>query len=133
MLCGIGLGLYGLVALGELAVQRWYGGEMPVGGSYDCSLSGHAPRGSPVAQADPEFNLHRPRSAIEAVAMKAAAGPGSAYMAGGIDLVNRMKSGLQITDLIYLGAVRREGPRVCRLAAGGKWIRTFGSAREISV
>jgi adenosylmethionine-8-amino-7-oxononanoate aminotransferase len=26
---------------------------------YDCSLSGHAPRGSPVAQADPEFNLHR--------------------------------------------------------------------------
>jgi NitT/TauT family transport system permease protein len=33
MLCGIGLALYGLVALGELAVQRWYGGEMPVGGS----------------------------------------------------------------------------------------------------
>jgi NitT/TauT family transport system permease protein len=32
LLCGIGLGLFGLVALGEMAVQRWYGGEMPVGG-----------------------------------------------------------------------------------------------------
>ena len=32
LLCGIGLALYGIVALGELAVQRWYGGEMPVGG-----------------------------------------------------------------------------------------------------
>jgi ABC-type nitrate/sulfonate/bicarbonate transport system permease component len=33
MLCGIGLALYGIVALGELAMQRrWYGGEMPVGG-----------------------------------------------------------------------------------------------------
>jgi NitT/TauT family transport system permease protein len=32
LLCGIGLALFGLVALGEMAVQRWYGGEMPVGG-----------------------------------------------------------------------------------------------------
>jgi NitT/TauT family transport system permease protein len=32
LLCGIGLALYGLVALGELALRRWYGGEMPVGG-----------------------------------------------------------------------------------------------------
>jgi len=24
--------LFGLVALGEAAMQRWYGGEMPVGG-----------------------------------------------------------------------------------------------------
>jgi hypothetical protein len=31
-LCGIGLALFGLVALGEMAVRRWYGGEMPVGG-----------------------------------------------------------------------------------------------------
>ena len=46
----------------------------------------------------PEFRLHRPRSAAEAVAMKAAAGPGAVYMAGGIDVVNRMKSGLQVTD-----------------------------------
>jgi NitT/TauT family transport system permease protein len=32
LLCGIGLSLFGLVALGEMAVRRWYGGEMPVGG-----------------------------------------------------------------------------------------------------
>jgi NitT/TauT family transport system permease protein len=32
LLCAIGLALFGLVALGEMAVQRWYGGEMPVGG-----------------------------------------------------------------------------------------------------
>ena len=32
LLCGIGLALFGLVALGELVLQRWYGGEMPVGG-----------------------------------------------------------------------------------------------------
>jgi NitT/TauT family transport system permease protein len=32
LLCGIGLGLFGIVTLAELAMQRWYGGEMPVGG-----------------------------------------------------------------------------------------------------
>jgi NitT/TauT family transport system permease protein len=32
LLCIIGLVLFGLVALGEAAMQRWYGGEMPVGG-----------------------------------------------------------------------------------------------------
>jgi NitT/TauT family transport system permease protein len=32
LLCIIGLVLYGAVALGELAVRRWYGGEMPVSG-----------------------------------------------------------------------------------------------------
>ena len=32
VLCGIGLSLYGLVGLGELAVQRWYGGELPTSG-----------------------------------------------------------------------------------------------------
>ena len=30
--CGIGLALFGLVALDEMAVQRSYGGEMSVGG-----------------------------------------------------------------------------------------------------
>jgi carbon-monoxide dehydrogenase medium subunit len=53
----------------------------------------------------PEFRLHRPLSAAEAVAMKAAAGPGAVYMAGGIDVVNRMKSGLPVTDVIHLGRV----------------------------
>jgi NitT/TauT family transport system permease protein len=32
LLCGIGLALFGIVALGELALRRWYGGEMPIGG-----------------------------------------------------------------------------------------------------
>jgi hypothetical protein len=32
LLCGIGLALYGIVALGEFAVQQRYGGEMPIGG-----------------------------------------------------------------------------------------------------
>src|SRR5260221_4921811 len=32
VLCGIGLALFGLVALGEMLVQRWYGGEVPGGG-----------------------------------------------------------------------------------------------------
>jgi carbon-monoxide dehydrogenase medium subunit len=53
----------------------------------------------------PEFRLHRPRSAAEAVAMKAASGPGAVYMAGGIDVVNRMKSGAPVTDVIHLGRV----------------------------
>ena len=35
----------------------------------------------------PEFRLHRPRSAAEAVALKAAAGAGAVFMAGGIDVV----------------------------------------------
>lgn len=32
ILCGIGLVLFGLVVLAENLMQRWYGGEMPVGG-----------------------------------------------------------------------------------------------------
>jgi NitT/TauT family transport system permease protein len=32
VLCSIGLVLFALIALGELAVRRWYGGEMPVSG-----------------------------------------------------------------------------------------------------
>jgi len=32
MLCAIGLFLFDIVALGEMAVRRWYDGEMPVGG-----------------------------------------------------------------------------------------------------
>jgi aerobic carbon-monoxide dehydrogenase medium subunit len=53
----------------------------------------------------PDFRLHRPRTPAEAVKIKAAAGPGAVYMAGGIDLVNRMKSGLLVTDVIYLGGI----------------------------
>jgi carbon-monoxide dehydrogenase medium subunit len=53
----------------------------------------------------PEFRLHRPRTAAAAVAMKAAAGPGAVFMAGGIDVVNRMKYGVPVTDVIHLGGI----------------------------
>jgi carbon-monoxide dehydrogenase medium subunit len=53
----------------------------------------------------PEFRLHRPRSVAEAVTMKAASGSGGVYMAGGIDVVNRMKFGIPVTDVIHLGSV----------------------------
>jgi ABC-type nitrate/sulfonate/bicarbonate transport system permease component len=32
VLCAIGLVLYGLVGIGELLVERWYGGQMPTSG-----------------------------------------------------------------------------------------------------
>lgn len=32
LLCVIGLGLYGIVGFAELLVQRWFGGEAPIGG-----------------------------------------------------------------------------------------------------
>src|SRR6516164_10188722 len=53
----------------------------------------------------PEFRLHRPRSATEAVALKAAAGSGAVFMAGGIDVVNRMKFGVSVTEVIHLGRI----------------------------
>jgi|GEM_PF-818947 len=52
-----------------------------------------------------EFRLHRPRSTMEAVALKASAGAGAVFMAGGIDVVNRMKFGASVTDLIHLGSI----------------------------
>jgi aerobic carbon-monoxide dehydrogenase medium subunit len=53
----------------------------------------------------PEFNLHRPRTTAEAVAIKSACGRGGVFMAGGIDVVNRMKFGVPVSDLIHLGGV----------------------------
>jgi carbon-monoxide dehydrogenase medium subunit len=53
----------------------------------------------------PEFRLHRPRNAAEAVLMRAACGAGAVFMAGGIDIVNRMKFGIPVTDVIHLGGV----------------------------
>ena len=51
----------------------------------------------------PEFRLHRPNSPAQAVALKAAAGADAVFMAGGIDMVNRMKSGAPVTEVIHLG------------------------------
>jgi aerobic carbon-monoxide dehydrogenase medium subunit len=53
----------------------------------------------------PEFRLHRPRSAMEAVALKSAAGTGAVFMAGGIDVVNRMKFGVPVAEVIHLGSI----------------------------
>jgi aerobic carbon-monoxide dehydrogenase medium subunit len=87
-----------------MAAQQWYGGDLPVGGlnvtplAAATSLSVHRSR-----KLIPEFRLHRPRSAMEAVALKAAAGAGAVFMAGGIDVVNRMKFGARVTEVIHLG------------------------------
>ena len=51
----------------------------------------------------PEFRLHRPNSPVEAVALKAAAGADAVFMAGGIDVVNRMKFGAPVSEVIHLG------------------------------
>jgi len=53
----------------------------------------------------PEFDLHRPTTVAKAVAIKAARGPGAVFMAGGIDVVNRMKFGVPVTDVIYLAGI----------------------------
>jgi carbon-monoxide dehydrogenase medium subunit len=53
----------------------------------------------------PEFRLHRPQTAALAMEMKAALGPGAVFMAGGIDVVDRMKYGAPITDVIHLGGI----------------------------
>lgn len=53
----------------------------------------------------PEFRLHRPQTPAEAAAIKASAGPGAVFMAGGVDIVNRMKFGAPVRDLVHLGKV----------------------------
>jgi carbon-monoxide dehydrogenase medium subunit len=93
-----------VVAQGEMAAQWWYGGEMPVGRLNMTPLAAASPlAGHRSRKLIPEFRLHRPRSATEAVALKAAAGPGAVFMAGGIDVVNRMKFGVPVTEVIHLG------------------------------
>ena len=52
-----------------------------------------------------EFRLRRPRSLGEAVEMRAEAGNGGVFMAGGIDLVNRMKFGEPVAEVIYLRSI----------------------------
>ncbi|HEX9466267.1 MAG TPA: FAD binding domain-containing protein [Alphaproteobacteria bacterium] len=52
----------------------------------------------------PRFRLHVPATAAEAVALKLRH-PLAWYMAGGIDVVNRMKTGVAVDDLIYLAKI----------------------------
>jgi aerobic carbon-monoxide dehydrogenase medium subunit len=53
----------------------------------------------------PAFRLRRPGSAAEAVAMQSESGDGAVFMAGGIDLINRMKFGEPVAEVIYLGGL----------------------------
>jgi carbon-monoxide dehydrogenase medium subunit len=53
----------------------------------------------------PDFTLLRPRTIEEAAALQARAPETSAFLAGGIDVINRLKFGAPITTLIHLGAV----------------------------
>jgi aerobic carbon-monoxide dehydrogenase medium subunit len=53
----------------------------------------------------PDFSLLRPRSAEEACAMQARAPEASLFMAGGIDVINRLKFGAPVAALVHLGAV----------------------------
>jgi carbon-monoxide dehydrogenase medium subunit len=57
----------------------------------------------------PAFRLRRPRSPAEAVAMQAESGGDALFMAGGIDLVNRMKFGEPVAEVIYLGGITELG------------------------
>src|SRR5580704_15098618 len=53
----------------------------------------------------PDFSLLRPRSAEEAVALQARAPETTLFMAGGIDVINRLKFGAPVATLVHLGAV----------------------------
>jgi aerobic carbon-monoxide dehydrogenase medium subunit len=68
--------------------------------SYASALAVHRSR-----KLIPPFRLHRPTQAAEAAGLKEAVGSGVVFMAGGIDVTNRMKFGTPVTDLIYLGGI----------------------------
>jgi aerobic carbon-monoxide dehydrogenase medium subunit len=57
----------------------------------------------------PAFRLRRPCSPGEAVTMQAESGDGAVFMAGGIDLVNRMKFGEPVAEVIHLGGITELG------------------------
>ncbi len=52
----------------------------------------------------PDFQVLRPRAAAEAAALQAAC-DGALFMAGGIDLINRLKFGAPVLTVVHLGAV----------------------------
>lgn len=51
------------------------------------------------------FRLVRPESVADALAHRQALGPSSAYMAGGLDLINSLKGGRRLDHLIYLASI----------------------------
>ncbi len=51
------------------------------------------------------FHLHRPSTMAEAAELGRQLGPDARYMAGGVDLVNLLKTGVRIKHVIYLPAI----------------------------
>ena len=51
------------------------------------------------------FDLHRPASVAEACAMAAEFAGSCVYMGGGVDLLQRLKSGEPVENVIYLKSV----------------------------
>jgi CO/xanthine dehydrogenase FAD-binding subunit len=60
------------------------------------------------------FRLHRPETAVDAVALHAGSKGIAAYMGGGIDLMAALKIGRRLDDVIHLGALpNRTGIEEC--------------------
>jgi xanthine dehydrogenase iron-sulfur cluster and FAD-binding subunit A len=100
--------LYGGVILAGLLMRRWYGGEITIGSFAMTVAATLAKPGLAVHRSRkmvPAFRLRRQRSAAEAVAMQSESGDGAVFMAGGIDLINRMKFGEPVAEVIYLGGL----------------------------
>jgi carbon-monoxide dehydrogenase medium subunit len=71
----------------------------------------------------PDFRLLRPRDAAEAAALQARSPCDTVFMAGGLDLSNRLKYGNPVTTVVHLGAIDgrlkiRETPEALIIGAG---------------
>jgi carbon-monoxide dehydrogenase medium subunit len=53
----------------------------------------------------PRFELHRPASFEDAVSQFVGSSGSASYMSGGLDLINRMKSGEAIRNVVHLGGI----------------------------
>jgi carbon-monoxide dehydrogenase medium subunit len=56
-------------------------------------------------QAIPSFRLHRPATIEQALAAASGPGAGAVFMAGGIDLIARLRAGEAVTDLVFLPGI----------------------------
>ncbi len=74
------------------------------------------------------FRLHQPTTVAEALALQAAH-PGAAFMAGGIDLIGRMKWGEVIPDVVHLGSVAG----LADIAQDGASLRIGAGATHASI
>ena len=51
----------------------------------------------------PDFTLHRPESVAQALALSQLYGPAASFMAGGVSLINVLKTGAPLGNVIHLG------------------------------